>query len=85
MNSLLALARRHCLASKPPVCVKPFVKDNYGFSYDLLRDVQFCRVRPSPKLLAAIRATHARLFPSEPLPTPESLGLKSNPTNPQLN
>ena len=85
MKTLLALAQRHCRASKPQVCVKPFVKDNYGVGYIYLRDVAKASRRPSQKLLANIRATHARLFPGEPLPTPESLGLKSNSTNPQLN
>jgi len=85
VNSLLSLARRHCLASKPPVCVKPFVKDNYGVSHQYILSVAHARRRPSPKLLAAIRATHARLFPGEPLPTPESLGLRPPTSNPQLN
>ena len=85
MNSLLALARRHCLASKPPVCVKPFVKDNYGVRYEYVLNVAHARRRPSAKLLAAIRATHARLFPTEPLPTPESLGIRPPANNPALN
>ena len=85
MNPLLALAHRHCMAVKPQVCVKPFVKDHYGVSHQYIHSVAHARRRPSQKLLDNIRATHARLFPSEPLPTPESLGLKSNPTNPQLN
>lgn len=84
-ETLLSLARRHCLAVKPPVCVKPFVKDHYGVGYIYLRDVATAARRPSQKLLAAIRATHARLFPGEPLPTPETLGLKSPLNLPSLN
>lgn len=84
-ETLLSLARRHCLASKPPVCVKPFVKDNYGVGYDFLWSAAHGHRRPSSKLLAAIRATHARLFPGEPLPTPESLGLKAPLNLPSLN
>jgi hypothetical protein len=83
--TLLALAKRHCLAAKPPVCVKPFAKDHYGVGYIYLRDVATGARRPSQKLLAAIRATHARLFPGEPLPTPETLGIKPPAANPSLN
>lgn len=85
MSSLLALARRHCMAVKPPVCVKPFVRDHYGVSHQYIHSVAHARRRPSQKLLAAIRATHARLFPGEPLPTPESLGIKPPAANPSLN
>ena len=66
--SLLTLAKRHCQASKPAVCLKPFVRDNYGVGYDFVRDVAHGHRRPSQKLLANIAATHLRLFPSEPLP-----------------
>ncbi len=80
MSSLLVLARRHCLAVRPAVCIKPFVKDTYGVRYDFVYQCARGRRRPSPKLIAAIRATHARLFPTEPLPEfPEP------PKNPQLN
>ncbi len=78
---LLAIAKRHCLASKPALCVKAFVRDHYGYSYDALRDVQCGRVRPSQKLLISIAAMHVRLFPSEPLPN----GLPRPQNNPSLN
>lgn len=69
---LLAIARRHCLASRPAICLKPFVRDNYGVHYVFLWQIDHARRRPSAKLLAAIAATHTRLFPAEPIPFPEA-------------
>lgn len=77
--SLLAIARRHCLASRPALCLKPFVKDAYGVRYEFLIQIDHAHRRPSAKLLTAIAATHTRLFPTEPIPFPLP------EANPQLN
>jgi hypothetical protein len=66
-SSLVTIAKRHCRQQKPGICLKPFVREAYGVSYEFLLDVSSGR-RPAPaRFLRKVDQTHARVFPANPV------------------
>lgn len=61
------LAGRHWQAAAPQLCRAGFLADFYGVTAGHVRRIALGSCRPSTDVLLRINATHARLFPSEPI------------------